>query len=159
MAPNITDTLGTVPRRVRFSDPIPPANPGPQSEPRDTHVFLRLLKIIITTEISHPPQRQELVWNNRAKGWRLSGERSERNIGDIAELFDDLPRHGSLLRVLLAPTVHRGAREPVEVAWDASRCCFHGLSQDLGGLAVALGEMKDMVKNPWARQFVGYLLT
>lgn len=145
-------------RRVRFSDPIPP-DPDPQPETRDTHVFVRLLKILVTTEDGHhSAQRQELVWNNRAKGWRLAGERSERNIGDIAELFDDLSRHGSLLRVVLAPTVQGGAREPVEVGWNAGRCCFQGVSEDMGSLSVALGEMKDMVKDPWARQFVGYVL-
>lgn len=148
------------PRRVRFSAPIPPADLGPpqSSEPRDTHVFVRLLKIMVTAESAHPPQRQELVWNNRAKGWRLAGERSERNIGDIGELFDDLPANASLLRAVLVPTLQRGAREPVEVAWDASRCCFQGQRQEGGSLAVALGEMKDMVKDPWARQFVGYVL-
>lgn len=144
-------------RRVRFSDPIPP-DPDLQPETRDTHVFVRLLKIIVSAEDPNPPQRQELVWNNRAKGWRLAGERSERNIGDIGELFDDLPRHGSLLRVMLAPTVQRGAREPVEVGWNAASCCFQGVSQDVGTLSVTLGEMKDMVKDPWARQFVGYVL-
>lgn len=144
-------------RRVRFSDPIPP-DPEPQPQSRDTHVFVRLLKIIVTAEDLIPAQRQELVWNNRAKGWRLAGERSERNIRDIAELFDDLSRHGSLLRVVLAPTVRGGAREPVEVGWNEARCCFQGASQDMGCLSVALGEMKDMVKDPWARQFVGYLL-
>lgn len=147
------------PRRVRFSDPIPPADPGPpQLESRDTHVFVRLLKIILTAESGHPNQRQELVWNNRAKGWRLAGERSERNIGDVGELFDDISTNGSLLTVILAPTVQRGARELVEAAWDASGCIFQGLSQDLGSLAVALGEVKDMVKDPWARQFIGYSL-
>lgn len=144
-------------RRVRFSDPIP-TDPHPQPESRDTHVFVRLLKIIVSTDDDPDlAQRQELLWNNRAKGWRLAGERSERNIGDIAELFDDLSRHGSLLRVVLAPTVRRGAREPVEVGWNAVRCCFQGVSQDMGSLSVALGEMKDMVKDPWARQFVGYV--
>lgn len=144
-------------RRVRFSDPIPPDS-DPQPESRDTHVFVRLLKIIVTVESPAPAQQQELVWNNRAKGWRLAGERSERNIGDIADLFDDPSRHGSLLRVVLTPTVRGGAREPVEVGWNAVRCCFQGVSPDLGCLSIALGEMKDMVKDPWARQFVGYLL-
>lgn len=144
-------------RSVRFSDPILP-DPEAQPEPRDTHVFVRMLKIIVTVEDPHPPQRQELVWNNRAKGWRLAGERSERNIGDIAELFDELSEHGSLLRVLLAPTVGRGAREPVEMGWNGARCCFQGANQDVGSLSVALGEMKDMVKDPWARQFVGHVL-
>lgn len=144
-------------RRVRFSDPIPP-DAEPQPEQRDTHVFVRLLKIIVALETPHAPQRQELVWNNRAKGWRLAGERSERNIGDIGELFDDLSAHGSLLTALLAPTVGRGARESVEMGWNAARFCFQGVNQDLGTLSVALGEMKDMVKDPWARQFVGYVL-
>lgn len=98
------------------------------------------------------------MWNNRAKGWRLAGERSERNIGDITELFDDLSKYGSLLRVILAPTLGRGAREPVDMGWNGSRCCFQGANQDLGTLSVTLGEMKDMVKDPWARQFVGYVL-
>lgn len=144
-------------RRVRFSDPVLP-DPEPQPEPKDTHVFVRLLKVIITDGTTHRGQRQELVWNNRAKGWRLAGERSERNIGDVAELFDDLSGHGSVLRVLLAPTVGRGAREPVEMDWNGARCCFQGVNQDLGTLSVALGEMKDMVRDPWARQFVGYVL-
>lgn len=122
------------------------------------HVFVRVLKIIVTVEDPSPPQREELVWNNRAKGWRLAGERSERNIEDVSELFDDLAKHGALLRVVLAPTVGRGAREPVEMCWNGARCCFQGSSQDLGSLSVALGEMKDMVKDPWARQFVGYVL-
>lgn len=98
------------------------------------------------------------MWNNRAKGWRLAGERSERNIADVAELFDDLSAHGSLLRVILAPTVGRGAREPLEMGWSAARFCFQGVNQDLGALSVALGEMKDMVKDPWARQYVGNVL-
>lgn len=144
-------------RRVRFSDPIPP-EPKLEPEPRDTHVFVRVLKIIVTIERPGPPQREELVWNNRAKGWRLAGERSERNIEDISELFDDLTKHGSLLRVVLAPTVGRGAREPIEMGWNGARCCFQGSNQDLGTLSVALGEMKDMVKDPWARQFVGCML-
>lgn len=144
-------------RRVRFSDPMLP-EPEPEPEPRDTHVFVRVLKIIVTVESPGPPRRKELVWNNRAKGWRLAGERSERNIEDISELFDDLTKHGALLRVVLAPTVGRGAREPVEVGWNGVRCCFQGANQDLGTLSVALGEMKDMVKDPWARQFVGYML-
>lgn len=145
------------PRQVRFSDPVPP-EPEPEPKPRDTHVFVRLLKIIVTVENPPPPQRQELVWNNRAKGWRLAGERSERNIADISDLFDDLTKHGSLLRVVLAPTVGRGAREPIEMGWNGGRCCFQGANQDLGTLSIALGEMKDMVKDPWARQFVGYVL-
>ncbi|KAG6357431.1 hypothetical protein INS49_013308 [Diaporthe citri] len=144
-------------RRVRFSDPILP-DPDSEPEPRDTHVFVRVLKIIVTIETPSPPQREELVWNNRAKGWRLAGERSERNIEDISELFDDLTEHGALLRVVLAPTVGRGAREPVEMGWNGAGCCFQGSNQDLGTLSVALGEMKDMVKDPWARQFVGYVL-
>lgn len=145
-------------RRVRFSAPIPPV-PDPQpEEPRETHVFVRLLKIVVTVDNPPPSQRQELVWNNRTKGWRLAGERSERNIGDVGELFDDLSAHGSRLRVLLAPTVGRGAQEPVEMDWNAARWCFQGANQDLGGLSVALGEMKDMVKDPWARQFVGHVL-
>lgn len=88
----------------------------------------------------------------------MAGERSERNIGDVSELFDEVSTQGSMLRVVLAPTVQRGAREPVEVGWDAASCCFHGVSQDVGGLSVTLGEMKDMVKDPWARQFVGYVV-
>lgn len=145
-------------RRIRFSDPIP-SNPDPQpEESRDSHVFVRLLKIVVTVDNPPPSQRQELVWNNRSKGWRLAGERSERNIGDIGELFDDLSAHGSQLRVLLAPTVGRGAREPVEMGWNAARWCFQGANHDLGSLSVALGEMKDMVKDPWARQFVGHVL-
>lgn len=98
------------------------------------------------------------MWNNRSKGWRLAGERSERNIGDVGELFDDLSAYGPQLRVLLAPTVGRGAREPVEMVWNAARWCFQGLNHDIGSLSVALGEMKDMVKDPWARQFVGHVL-
>lgn len=148
----------TKPRRVRFSDPIAPG-PQPEPEHRDSHVFVRLLKIIVSSgEGSHPVQRQELVWNNRAKGWRLAGERSEQNIGDIAELFDDLSEHGALLRVVLSPTEGRGAREPVEMGWNGTRCCFQGANQDGGDLSVTLGEMKDMVRDPWARQFVGYVL-
>lgn len=141
-------------RRVRFSDPIP-AEPEPRAESQDPHIFVRLLKITVSLESSFPAQRQELIWNNRAKGWRLAGERSEQNIGDIAELLNDISRHGSMLKVLLAPTERRGAREPVEMAWNATMYCFQGSSQDLGSLSVALGEMKDMVKDPWARQFVG----
>lgn len=145
-------------RRVRFSDPIP-SSPDPQpEEPRETHVFVRLLKIVVTVDNPPPSQRQELKWNNRSKGWRLAGERSERNIGDIGELFDDLLAHSSQLSVLLAPTVGRGAREPVEMGWNAARWCFQGANQDLGSFSVALGEMKDMVKDPWARQFVGHVL-
>lgn len=145
-------------RRVRFSDPIP-SDPNPQpEESRESHVFVRLLKIVVTVENPPPSQRQELVWNNRSKGWRLAGERSERNIGDIGELFEDLSAHGQQLRVLLAPTVGQGAREPVEMEWNAARWCFQGANQDLGRVSVALGEMKDMVKDPWARQFVGHVL-
>lgn len=144
-------------RRVRFSDPIPP-DQDPQPGHQDTHVFVRLLKIIVTVGDPHPPQRQELAWNNRAKGWRLAGERSERNIADVAELFDDLSAHGSILSVVLAPTVGRGAREAVEMGWNAARFCFQGVNQDIGPVSVALGEMKDMVKDPWARQFVGNVL-
>ena len=88
----------------------------------------------------------------------MAGERSERNIGDISDLFDDLSEHGSLLRALLAPTVGKGAREPVEMGWNGEMCYFQGANQDVGNLSVALGEMKDMVKDPWARQFVGYVL-
>lgn len=144
-------------RRVRFSDPIRP-DAEPRPEQQDIHAFVRLLKIIVTVESPHALRRQEMVWNNRAKGWRMAGERSERNIGDIEELFDDPSAHGSLLTVLLAPTVGRGAREPVEMGWNAARFCFQGVNQDVGTLSVALGEMKDMVKDPWARQFVGYVL-
>ncbi|KAI3396471.1 hypothetical protein diail_12091 [Diaporthe ilicicola] len=145
------------PRRVRFSDPIA-TDREPQAETRDPHVFVRLLKLIVILQVTYPARRQEFVWNNRARGWRLAGERSERNIEDIAELFDDLSEHGSLLRVLLAPTEGRGAREPVEMAWDDMRCCFQGTNQEGMDMSVALGEMKDMVRNPWARQFVGYIL-
>lgn len=150
-------------RRVRFTDQVP-SDAEPQLRARDSHVFVRLLKISVDVHAPGSPgsssggQRQEFLWNNRSKGWRRAGVRSEENLAGLAELFGMLPVPGASVRGVVVPTEGGGVRQPVEVAWDGVRGCFLGLNQDGETLSVALGEMRDMARHPWARQFVGYVM-
>lgn len=160
-------------RSVRFSDPLSLSLQQHEEEPdfgllpsRDSHVFVRLLNVVI----QQPDQlavetgtgtTQEYTWNNRGKGWREADRRSDEGLVQIVSLFDSMMAIGVDVFPVVLPTEEKGgARQPVKMIWDSERACFVGMdnNQDGGVLSVALGEMKDMARDPWARQFVGYIL-
>lgn len=64
-----------------------------------------------------------------------------------------------ILRAFVSPTEHNGVRQPLEMVWDPATFCFNGLNQDNEAISVTLGEMKDMARDPWRRQYVGYILS
>lgn len=150
-------------RSVRFSDPLS-SECEAQLLPRDSHVFVRLLKV--TAELDHSSttggfaarQRREFSWNNRGKGWRVAGRRSDEGLVEILSLFDLVLGAGARLFPVVLPTERGGVRQPVHMAWDEERACFLGRNQDGESLSVTLGEMRDMARDPWARQFVGYVM-
>lgn len=148
-------------RRVRFSDPAPSEH-EPEMPSRDSHVFVRLLRVIV--EFDHFPaasagrRRQEFSWNNRGKGWKAAGRRGDEGLVEVLSLFELSPRAGVGLHPIIVPTERRGVQQPVEMSWDGGRACFLGSNQDEETLSVTLGEMKDMARDPWARQFVGYVM-
>lgn len=146
-------------RRIRFSDPTLPED-QPELGSRDSHVFVRLVRVIVDDQAgSAPRQRHEFVWNNRVKGWKPTGRRSDAGFFELLGLFE-APSAGPqrALRLVVLPVEGGGVRQPVEMAWDVGRFCFIGGNQDGETLSVTLGEMKDAVRDPWARQFVGYVL-
>lgn len=160
-------------RSVRFSDPPSLSLQQHEEEPdfgllpsRDSHVFVRLLNVVI-----QQPQNlaietrtgttQEYSWNNRGKGWREADRRSDEGLVQIVSLFDSIMDVGVDIFPTVLPTEEKvGARQPVKMIWDGERACFVGMDNNQDGaiLAVALGEMKDMARDPWARQFVGYIM-
>lgn len=87
----------------------------------------------------------------------MDGRRSDEGLVGIDRLFE-MPSGGGLeIHPLVLPTERGGVRQPVHMSWDHERACFLGSNQDGEVLSIPLGEMKDMAKNPWARQFVGYV--
>lgn len=150
-------------RNVRFSDPIP-SDLEPTMVSRDSHIFIRLLNVVVqeTVHVSAAPgprRRQEFSWNNRGKGWRVADRRSDEGLVEIVNIFDLAGSGGVDIYPVILPTERGGARQPVRMVWDAEKACFTGSNQDGEVLSVALGEMKDMARDPWARQFVGYIMS
>lgn len=156
-------------RVVRFSDPDPPdAEPQPRS--RDSHVFVRLLKVLVTIGDPHQntaskadsstPRQVEFVWNNRAKAWKLSGDRGGEGLVELHGLLEEPPERLGIVRPFVSPTEENGGvRQPVEMEWDAATFCFQGVNQDNESIVITLGEMKDMARDPWRRQYVGYIMS
>lgn len=155
-------------RRVRFSDPLSlEYEEASLTLSRDSHVFVRLLNIVVqqpehlatgTAGTRMAQRRREYSWNNRGKGWRAADRRSDEGLFQIVSLFDALSDGGVDVFPVILPTERGGARQPVSMVWASERACFLGTNQDGEILSVALGEMKDMARNPWARQFVGYIM-
>lgn len=170
---------------MRFSDPAP-SEAEPELRSRDSHVFVRLVKVNIATTIREDGSPldgdgdgdgdgrrllSEYVWNNRVKGWRsaAAARRSSDDGGfvELAGLFASPSSPGGaagssrgavLLRPVILPIEGGGVRQPVEMAWDGDRFCFQGVNQDGETLSVTLGEMRESARDPWARQFVGYVM-
>lgn len=124
-------------------------------------------------------RREEFVWNNRGKGWKRSagapgggggGRVGEEGLLDLVGLFGSAggarPAGGGvgaveavlLLRPVVVPTEGAGVQQPVEMAWDEGRFCFQGVNAAGETLSVTLGEMRESARDPWARQFVGYVM-
>lgn len=167
--PRKTSTGFRNPRRsVRFSNPLSLEYEEPNlSLSRDSHVFVRLLHVVVqqperlvigAKETRTAQRRQEYSWNNRGKGWRISDRRSDEGLFQIVSLFDSLFDGGVDIFPVVLPTERGGVRQPLSMAWNKERACFLGTSQDGEILSVTLGEMKDMARDPWARQFVGYIM-
>lgn len=124
------------------------------------------------------------MWNNRGKAWKRSagapagggggGRVGEEGLLDLAGLFGSAggearPGGGGgaggggavlllRLRPVVVPTEGAGVRQPVEMAWDEGRFCFQGVNAAGETLSVTLGEMRESARDPWARQFVGYVM-
>lgn len=149
-------------RSVRFSDPVS-SEYEPNPATRVAHIFVRVLFVVIEEKVGHLAEgavarrRQEFSWNNRGKGWRAADRRSDEGLVQIVSLFDLAAGGGVEIFPIILPTERGGARQPVRMAWDREKACFLGTNQDGEILLVALGEMKDMARDPWARQFVGYI--
>lgn len=133
---------------------------------------------------AQPPRREEFVWNNRAKGWkRASGtgagagcsggagggggggsgggrrRSGEQGLCELEGLFaQQATSKVALVQPIVLPTEGGGVRPPVEMAWDTARFCFQGVTLNGETVSITLGEMRDMAKDPWARQFVGYVM-
>lgn len=151
-------------RSMRFSDPSLAAEPEHASAARDTHVFVRLLKVLVEPgavpagEATPTTAGLSFVWNNRGKGWKTPHRKEDEGFVDLLGLFERPWHAGVVVRPIVLPTEGGGVRQSVEMGWDVERSCFLGLNQDGKTLSVTLGEMKDMAKDPWARQFVGYMV-
>lgn len=164
--PRKTPTGFRNPRRsVRFSDPLSPEDNEllKLASPRDSHVFVRLLNVVIQQPESLAIETgtattQEYSWNNRGKGWREADRRSDEGLVQIVSLFDSFLDIGVGVFPVVLPTDRGGAGQSVKMVWDRGRACFLGTNLDGKILSVALGEMKDMARDPWARQFVGYIM-
>lgn len=147
-------------RRARFSDPAPPGA-EPELASRDSHVFVRLVRVLVDVEAAGaaPRRRHEFAWNNRIKGWKPSDRRSGAGFFQLLGLFESpSTAPGTALRPVVLPVEEGGVRQPVETAWHEGRSCFIGVNEDGETLSVTMGEMKDAVRDPWARQFVGYVM-
>lgn len=179
-----TNEPSTHRRRVRFTDnhdpSVDPSSDDASARARGqqaTHVFVRLHRVLLLKQQAKQ-QEVEFVWNNRAKAWKLlsgGGDLAADNMVELHGLLDQPPERLALVRALVAPTDGGGARQPLELAWDPAMACFQGGvvggSGDSGDsgetdnnnnnnnratISVALGEMKDMARDPWRRQYVGY---
>lgn len=151
-------------RSVRFSDPLSPDDIEPNLTPsRDAHVFVRLLNVVIQ-QPEHlaietgTATTQEYSWNNRGKGWREADRRSDEGLVQIVSLFDSFLDIGVDVFPVVLPTERGGVGQSVKMNWNRERACFVGSNHDGDVLSIALGEMKDMARDPWARQFVGYVM-
>lgn len=151
-------------RSVRFSDPLSLEHEEPNfAPPRDSHVFVRLLNVVIQ-QPEHlaietgTGTTQEYSWNNRGKGWREADRRSDEGLVQIVSLFDSFLDISVDVFPVVLPTERGGAGQSVKMTWDRERACFVGNNQDGEILSVALGEMKDMSRDPWARQFVRHVM-
>lgn len=148
-------------RAVRFSDPDP-SDAEPQLHYRDSHVFVRLLKVLVSLGVDSqrdsPPRQVAFAWNNRAKAWRLSGDRGGEGLVELHGLLEQPPEQLGNVRPLVSPMEKGGVRQPVEMMWDAATFCFQGAYQDSEVISITLGEMKDMARDPWRRQYVGYIM-
>lgn len=174
-----TNEPSTHRRRVRFTDDhdpsVDPSSDDASARARGqqaAHVFVRLHRVLLLKQQGRPKQQQqqvEFVWNNRAKAWKLSGAADPGNNDNMVELhglLDQPPERLALVRALVAPTERGGGgtRQPLELAWDPATACFQGGggggekedNNNRATISVALGEMKDMARDPWRRQYVGY---
>lgn len=163
--PRKTPTGFRNPRRsVRFSDPLSFEDDEHSSTPsRDSHVFVRLLNVVIQQPEHQAIETgtattQEYSWNNRGKGWREADKRSDEGLVQIVSLFDTFLDIGVDVFPVVLPTERGGVGQSVKMIWNRDRACFVGSGQDGEVLSIALGEMKDMARDPWARQFVGYVM-
>lgn len=141
-------------RRVRFTDP----DPSDAVRSRAAHVFVRLHRVLIQLG-GHPQQQVEFVWNNRAKAWKLSGDRGAEGMVELHGLLEQPPERLSIVRPFVCPTEKGGVWQPLEMAWDPETFCFQGVNLDNEAISITLGEMKDMAQDPWRRQYVGYIMS
>lgn len=149
-------------RHVRFTEPVP-SDAEPQLR-RDSHVFVRLGKVLVNLPAQPPnnsnPTQVSFIWNNRAKAWKLTGDRGSEGMVELHGLLEQPPERLSIVHPFVSPTERAGGvRQPVEMKWDPATFCFQGLNQDNELISITLGEMKDMAKDPWKRQYVGYIMS
>lgn len=152
-------------RHVRFTDP----EPSDAVRSRAAHVFVRLHRVLVQlgghlqqqapSRANSSPRQVEFVWNNRAKAWKLSGDRGAEGMVELHGLLEQPPERLSIVRPFVCPTEKGGVRQPLEMAWDPETFCFQGVNLDNEAISITLGEMKDMAQDPWRRQYVGYIMS
>lgn len=151
-------------RHVRFTDP----DPSDCGRSRASHVFVRLHKVLVSlgsdlqpgtpSRATSSPRQVEFVWNNRAKAWKLSGDRGSEGMVELHGLLEQPPEQLGIVRPFVSPVEKNGVRQPVTFSWDAATFSFQGLNQDNEVICITLGEMRDMARDPWGRQYVGYIM-
>lgn len=166
-------------RHVRFTDP----DPSDCGRSKAAHVFVRLHKVLVSLDgggsgggsgggdgLQQPdgtpsratsnscPRQVEFVWNNRAKAWKLSGHHDSEGMVELHGLLDQPPERLGIVRPFVSSVEKNGVRQPVTFLWDAATFSFQGVNEDNEVICITLGEMKDMARDPWGRQYVGYIV-
>lgn len=105
-------------------------------------IFIRIDKICLV--INH--HREEFRWNKRSKSWK------NEKCGAV-EMGCGFDRPGPSLHVSIRP---HGFGLPVLLGWDLENKYFKGTTLEDDKLIVDWRELKDMVCDPWERQYEGY---